>query len=109
MNPVSITSLIVSCIMMVVGVSTFIINNIRNSRADEDKLNTKNDEMKSSLLELNLMTKNINTTTNDIKADVKSLTKNVNDIDTRVTLVEREQQAMWNRIDELKEKTHAKE
>lgn len=53
------------------------------------------------------MTHNINSTTNDIKADVKSLTKNVNDIDTRMALVEREQKAMWNRIDEIKEKKNA--
>lgn len=107
MNPVTIISLIVSCIMMVVGVSTFIITQSRNQKSDIEKENSVRDEMKSSLLELNLMTHNINATTNDIKAEVKSLTKNVNDIDTRMALVEREQKAMWGRIDELKEKQHA--
>ena len=104
MNPVNIISLVVSCIMMIVGVTTFIVNVVRNSRADEKAQNAVTDEMKSSLLKLNLMTENINSTTNDIKADVKSLNKNINDIDTRVTLVEKEQQTMWIRIDELKEK-----
>jgi len=107
MNPITIISLVVSCIMMVVGVSTFIITQSRNQKSDIEKENSVRDEMKSSLLELNLMTHNINSTTNDIKADVKSLTKNVNDIDTRMALVEREQKAMWNRIDEIKEKKNA--
>ena len=107
MNPVTIISLVVSCIMMVVGVSTFIITQSRNQKSDIEKENSVRDEMKSSLLQLNLTTQNINSTTNDIKADVKSLTKNVNDIDTRMALVEREQKAMWNRIDEIKENKHA--
>lgn len=108
MNPVSIISLVVSCIMMVVGVSTFIINNIRNSKADNDKQNEINNELKSSLLKVSLMTENINSTTNDIKADVKSLSNSINDIDTRVTCIEKEQQTMWIRIDELKEATREK-
>lgn len=106
MNPITIISLIVSCIMMMVGVSTFIITQSRNQKSDIEKENSIKDEMKSSLLELNLLTQNINATTKDIKADVKSLTGNVNDINTRVVLIEREQKEMWRRIDEVKEKTH---
>lgn len=106
MNPITIISLIVSCIMMMVGVSTFIITQARNQKTDIEKENSIKDEMKSSLLELNLLTQNINATTNDIKADVKTLTGNVNDINTRVVLLEREQKEMWRRIGEVKEKNH---
>ena len=98
-----IITLVVSCIMMIVGVTTFIINITRAGKADNDAKQKSENEMRASLLELNLMTKNINTTTNDIKADVKALNANVNDIDLRVSLVEKEQKTMWNKIDELKE------
>lgn len=104
MNPVTIISLVVSCIMMVVGVSTFIITQSRNQKSDIEKENSVRDEMKSSLLQLNLTTQNINATTNDIKADVKSLTNDLNGITTRMALVERDQKEMWNMI---KEKQHA--
>ena len=107
MNAVSIISLVISCIMMVVGVSTFIINNVRNSRENERARDSVTDEMKTTLLRLNLTTENINSTTKDIKADVKSIDASISAIETRVALVEKEQASMWNRIGELKEKQHA--
>lgn len=102
----TITSLIISCIMMLVGVITFIINMIRNSRHDLEEHNKAKDDMKASLLELNLMTKSISHSTDDIKLEVKALTKNVSDINTRCSLIEKEQENMWHRIDEIKEKVN---
>ena len=51
------------------------------------------------------MSKNINSNVTDIKADVKALNNTVNEVDKRITMVEKEQETMWIRIDELKEKT----
>lgn len=106
MNTGSIISLIVSCVMMVVGVATFIITQVRHSSEEKEKQNKAEDEMKSQLAELSFLSRSIDTTTSDIKADVKGLSKSMNDMDTRVTLIEKEQETMWKRIDEVKEKVN---
>ena len=104
MTAETITSLIISCIMMLVGVITFIINMIRNSRHDLEEHNKAKDDMKASLLELNLMTKNINRTTDDIKAEIRTINKSVNDFDCRISVIKNEQENMWHQIDAIKEK-----
>lgn len=104
MNAVSIISVCFGGISLLVSLVIFVRTITRDNRKDTEEDVKSKDEIKASLLKLNLMTDNINTTTNDIKADVKSLTKNVNDMDTRLVLVEREQKTMWSRIDEIKEK-----
>ena len=104
MTAETITSLVISCIMMLVGVITFIINMIRNSRHDLEEHNKAKDDMKASLLELNLMTKNINRTTDDIKAEIRTINKSVNDFDCRISVIKNEQENMWHQIDAIKEK-----
>ena len=104
MTAETITSLVISCIMMLVGVITFIINMIRNSRHDLEEHNKAKDDMKASLLELNLMTKNINRTTDDIKAEIRTINKSVSDFDCRISVIKNEQENMWHQIDAIKEK-----
>lgn len=106
MNPVAIISVCFGGISLAVSIILTVRTISREGKKDMEMETKSKDEMKASLLELNLMTKNINSTTNDIKADVKSLSKNVNDMDTRLILVEREQKTMWSRIDEIKEKVN---
>lgn len=99
-----IVSLVISCIMMLIGVLTFVLTQIHNGKKDLTDKQQEKADINASLAELNFITKSINTTTNDIKADVKALSADVNSIDKRVYKVESEQQTMWRRIDELKEK-----
>ena len=103
MNAVSIISVCFGGISLLVSLVLFIRTIARESKKDWESQNQSKDEMKASLLELSLMTKNINNTTNDIKADVKSLGNSVKDMDSRLVKVEIEQKSMWSRIDEMKE------
>ena len=104
MNTISIIGLCFSGVMMIVGVVTFIISRLREGKHDLVEESKDKEEMKASLLELKIITKTINQNTTDIKADVKSLSTDMNSIDKRVYKLENEQETVWRRIDELKEK-----
>lgn len=105
MNVVSIISVCFGGISLVVSFILFVRTLTRDSKETLEAQATRNDKINASLLELNLMSKNINSNVTDIKADVKALSTNVNEVEKRVSLVEKEQETMWIRIDELKEKT----
>lgn len=105
MNVVSIISVCFGGISLVVSFILFVRTLTRDSKETLEAQATRNDKINASLLELNLMTKSINSNVTDIKADVKALGNTVNEVDKRISMVEKEQEAMWIRIDELKEKT----
>lgn len=103
MNAVSIISVCFGGISLLVSLVLFIRTIARESKKDWENQTKDKDEMKASLLELSLMTKNINSTTNDIKLDMKTLGANMKEMDTRLTRVETNQDSLWKRIDEIKE------
>ena len=99
-----IISLTISVIMMVVGVSTFIIAQVRNSKKDvelsEQKLNSIREDTMAVRVTLKVVSENVAET----KTDVKNLTTNITEIDKRLTKVEENLKTAFKRIDELKEK-----
>ncbi len=105
MSVVSIISVCFGGISLVVSFILFVRTLTRDSKETLEAQASRNDKINASLLELNLMSKNINSNVADIKADVKALSNTVNEVDKRITMVEKEQETMWIRIDELKEKT----
>ena len=105
MNVVSIISVCFGGISLIVSFILFVRTLTRDSKENLEAQASRNDKINSSLLELNLMSKNINNNVADIKADVKALKGNINEVEKRVTVIENEQKTMWFRIDELKEKT----
>lgn len=107
MNAVSIISVCFGGVSLIVSFILFIRTLNRDSKETMEAQANRNDKINASLLELNLMTKNINTTTNDIKADIKALNFNMNEVEKRVSVIENEQKTMWMRIDEVKEKIEA--
>ena len=72
-------SLIISSVMMVVGVTTFIISLTRNSKKE-----------------------GVNTNVKEIKSEIKNLSVNLQEIDKRLTTVEANLKTAFMRIDELK-------
>ena len=106
MNAISIISLCIGGGSLLVSVIISIRNIARESKKYWETQNRDKDEMKASLLELSLMTKNINSTTNDIKLDMKTLGANMKDMDTRLTRVETNQDTLWEQFKEMKEVIH---
>ena len=86
-----------------VSIIIFIRTISRESKKDWESHNAAKDEIRASLMKLSMITDNINQTTSDIKADMKTLSSSVNDMDGRLIKVEIEQATIWKRIDEMKE------
>lgn len=64
------------------------------------------DGIKESLLKANMKLDQVCATTNETRSDIKSLNKDIGDIDRRVTIVERDLKTAFNAIDELKGKVN---
>ncbi len=100
----NIISLIISIIMMIVGLSTFIISQVRNSKKDvelsEQKLNSIREDTMAVRVTLKVVSDNVAET----KTDVKSLSTNLTEIDKRLTKVEENLKTAFKRIDELRDK-----
>lgn len=104
MNAVSIISVCFGGISLIVSFVLFVRTLSRDKTETLEAQAEKNDKINAQLLELNIMSKNINQNVSDIKSDVKALNTNVNEVEKRVTIIEKEQATMWRRYDELKEK-----
>lgn len=107
MNAVSIISVCFGGVSLIVSFILFIRTLTRDNKENLEAQATRNDKINASLLELNLMSKNINQNVSDIKVDIKAINTNMNEVEKRVSLIENEQKTMWMRIDEVKEKIEA--
>lgn len=106
MNAVSIISVCFGGISLLVSVIVFIRTIHRESRKDWEAHNQAKDDIKASLLKLDLTTEIINNTTSDIKTDIKNMTKSISDMDGRLVRVELEHKAIQKEFDEIKEKVY---
>lgn len=102
MNAVSIISVCFGGVSLVVSFILFIRTLSRDNKETIEAQANRNDKINASLLELNLMSKNINQNVADIKVDIKALSTDMNEVEKRVSVIENEQQTMWKRIDEFK-------
>lgn len=108
MNPVSIISVIFGGVSLAASIIIAVRNYNRDSRNDVTAEIKERDEMKTALMELSIITRSINDNVADMKAEIKGLVKNLSEIDTRLVLVERDQQNLWSKIDELRGEINAK-
>lgn len=63
--------------------------------------NTELDGIKESLLKANMKLDQVCATTNETRSDIKSLNKDLSDIDRRVTVLERDVKTLFNMEDGL--------
>jgi flagellar capping protein FliD len=77
----------------------------RASEIKEDDL--KINGIRESLLKANLKLDQVCTTTTETRTDIKSLNRDLKDMDTRVVILERDMKTAFGIIDELKEKVDA--
>lgn len=107
MNAVSIISVCFGGVSLVVSIILFIRALSRDNKENLEAQASRNDKINASLLELNLMSKNINQNVSDIKVDIKAINTNMNEVEKRVSVIENEQENMWDKIEELKGKVNA--
>lgn len=86
---------------------------IRNGQKDE-KENIKEDDLKingirESLLKVNMKLDQVCSTTSETRVDIKSLNKDLKEMDTRLVILERDMKNAFCQIEELKEKVNMNE
>lgn len=97
MNPTYISLLISFCSLLVV-IATFMINRKKDIQQESQ-----------SLLKANIKLDQICTTTNETRADIKSINSQIHLLSERQIKTEEEIKNIWRRIDEIKDDIHRKE
>ena len=95
-------SLIISSVMMVVGVTTFIISLTRNSKKDAEDSSRQFSDIREEVMKVRVTLEGVNTNVKEIKSEIKNLSVNLQEIDKRLTTVEANLKTAFMRIDELK-------
>lgn len=82
------------CVAVTAWVSQGKTNIKAESLADE--------QVKENLIRVNIKLDNLSSICNETRSDIKAMDSKLQNIDKRVTILERDQQTIWKRIDELK-------
>lgn len=95
---------IISFLSLVVCVLTYIRNGTKDMKADVKEEDQKLSGIKESLLKANMKLDQVCSTTSETRVDIKSLNKDLIDMDRRVTIIERDVKTAFTEIRELKER-----
>lgn len=107
----TVISLIFSGIMMVIGVTTFIITQVRSAKKDTVDTQQEQASLREGIFKANMKLDQLCATVNDIKTDIKSMDVKLNDHSQAIAVLKRDLETAFMRIDELRdmmkgEKTH---
>ena len=89
---------IISFAMFVLALITLIRNGSKDKNEESSKIN-------ESLLKANIKLDQVCATTTETRTDIKSLNKDLQGLDIRVAVLERDLKTAFNKIDELKNGT----
>ena len=83
---------------------TYVRNGNKDMKADVKEEDQKLSGIKESLLKANMKLDQVCSTTSETRVDIKSLNKDLKDMDTRVVVLERDMKTAFNEIHEIKER-----
>lgn len=92
----------ISLISLIIAVLSFAHNSSKDKTASIKEDDLKFDGIKESLLKANMKLDQVCATTNETRSDIKSLNKDLTEIDRRVSMMERDIKTAFNQIEELK-------
>lgn len=98
-----VVTLIISTIMMLVGVITFVLTQTRNSKKDAEDSAKQLSDIREEVMKVRVTLEGVNRNIDETKSEIKGLSVNLHDIDTRLTRVEEKIVTAFKRIDELRE------
>jgi len=102
MNTVSIISLCFSGVMMIIGVTTFIITNVRAGKKDTAEQVKAQASLKEGIFKANMKLDQLCATTNETRADIKGMTQILNEHGESIAVIKRDLETAFMRIDELR-------
>lgn len=93
----------ISAVSLLIAFLTFMRNTSNDSRERLIEDNQKMDNINQSLIKVNMKLDQACNTINELRIDIKSLNTSVQDLDRRVTILERDLKTAFTRIDELRD------
>lgn len=93
----------ISGISLLFVVLTYVRNLVKDSKHDTAEDAAKMDLINQGLIKANMKLDQTCQALTELRLDVRSLSSSLNEMDRRVTILERDVKTAFNRIDELKE------
>jgi hypothetical protein len=81
---------------------TYLRNGRKDTKNEIVEENVRFDSLKEGLIKANMKLDQVCATTNETRADIKSLSRDLGSLDIRVSVLERDLKTAFVRIDELK-------
>lgn len=95
---------VISILLLLLNIMSYAHTNDRERKDEIQKDDRKFDGIKESLLKVNMKLDQVCSTTNETRSDIKSMNREIKEMDTRVVVLERDMKTAFNNIEELKEK-----
>lgn len=95
---------VISILLLLLNIMSYAHTNDRERKDEIQKDDQKFDGIKESLLKVNMKLDQVCSTTNETRSDIKSMNREIKEMDTRVVVLERDMKTAFNNIEELKEK-----
>lgn len=97
-----IVALIISGLMFVVTLVTFILNNVRTGKKELQSEETRLNDINQSLLKVNMKLDQVCQTTSEIRTDIKTIQNRQIEHTEQITVLQERVNTAFMRIDELR-------
>ena len=102
MNWLNVIPWTISGVSLLFVILTFVRNGNKDKQNETKEDNLLMNGIRESLLKVNMKLDQVCSTTNETRTDIKSLNKDMQDIDIRVAILERDLKNAFHQIEEVK-------
>jgi septal ring factor EnvC (AmiA/AmiB activator) len=102
MNWVNVIPWGISAVSLLFVILTFVRNGNKDKKNEIREEDLAMNGIKESLLKVNMKLDQVCSTTNETRTDIKSLNKDMKDIDVRLVIVERDLKTAFHQIEDMK-------
>lgn len=102
MNWFNLIPWFISAMSLLFVILTYVRNGNKDKKNEIREEDLAMNGIKESLLKVNMKLDQVCSTTNETRTDIKSLNKDMKDIDVRLVIVERDLKTAFHQIDEMK-------
>lgn len=92
----------ISAMSLLFVILTYVRNGNKDKKTEDKEDNLVMNGIRESLLKVNMKLDQVCSTTNETRTDIKSLNKDMKDMDVRLVIVERDLKNAFHQIDEMK-------
>lgn len=103
MNPWNLIPWSISIIALVITIVTFIINRKKDLKSEQKDESLQFEGIREGLIKANIKLDQVCAVTNETRTDIKALNKDIVELDKRISVIERDVQTAFLRIDELRD------